>query len=235
MRRFLALAVLLAVAPLAAGAQAPKAAAQPKGATAAPAAPKATPFDTALLMRADSGRILGSDQAKVWVVIFSDFQCPYCKAWHDQVDEVLRRDYVNAGKVKVAFMNFPLASIHKNAVAAADAAMCAASQRKFWAMHDALFASQEQWAQKEDPAAAFEAAAQKAGADVPQLKACVAARKSRPLVEADASRGMRAGVQSTPSFFVGDTAVAGAMSAADFRKILDQQLAKKAAAPGASK
>ncbi|MBI3792879.1 MAG: thioredoxin domain-containing protein [Gemmatimonadetes bacterium] len=135
---------------------------------------------------------------------------------------------MNTGKVRVAFLNFPIASIHKNAVAAADAAMCAASQRKFWAFHDAVFASQEQWAQSNDPTAAFEAAAQKAGVDLVQQRACVAQKRSRPLVEADASRGMRAGVGSTPSFFVGDTAVAGALPAAEFTKLIDQQLAKKA-------
>ena len=215
MRRLLALAAFLL--PLSLGAQA----------RPATPAPKAVPYDTALLMRADSGRILGSDKAKVWVIIFSDFQCPYCKAWHDQVDEVLRKDYVNTGKVRVAFMNFPL-PMHKNAQPAADAAMCAAAQRKFWAFHDALFATQEQWAQLPDPTAAFESAAQKAGVDLAAQRTCVAAKKARLLIGADTDRGMRAGVNSTPSFFIGDTAVAGLMPAAEFTRIIDQMLAKKA-------
>ena len=197
----------------------------------AQASPAASPaksvvYDTALLARADSGRILGSDKAKVWVIIFSDFQCPYCKAWHDQVDDVLRKNYVNTGKVRVAFMNYPL-PMHKNAPAAADAAMCAASQRKFWAFHDALFATQEQWAPQPDPTAAFETAAVKAGLDMTVQRACVAQKKARVLIGADTDRGMRAGVNSTPSFFIGDTAVAGLMPAAEFTKIVDQMLAKK--------
>ncbi len=209
--------------PLALGAQARPAA------PAAPAAQPAKPllFDTALVARADSGRILGSDKAKVWVVIFSDFQCPYCKQWHDQVDEVLRRDYVNTGKVRVAFLNFPL-PMHKNAQPAADAAMCAAAQRKFWAFHDALFASQEQWAQVGDPTAVFEGLAQKAGLDLTAQRGCVSQKRARVLVDADAGRGVRAGVNSTPSFFIGDTAVAGLMPAADFTKIIDQMLVKAA-------
>ena len=220
-RRFLALAVL--AFPLSIGAQT---------SGSASAAPKPLVFDTALVARADSGRILGSDKAKVWVIIFSDFQCPYCKAWHDQVDAALRKDYVNTGKVRVAFLNFPL-PMHKNAQPAADAAMCAASQRKFWAFHDALFATQEQWAQLKDPTASFESAGQKAGLDMTQQRACVAQAKARVLIDADAGRGVRAGVNSTPSFFIGDTAVAGLMPAAEFTKIVDMMLAKKAS--GAAK
>ncbi|MBI3792878.1 MAG: thioredoxin domain-containing protein [Gemmatimonadetes bacterium] len=90
MRSLLALASLAALLPAAVLAQ-PKAGAAP-AATKTAAAAKPVAYDTALLMRADSGRILGSDKAKLWIVIFSDFQCPYCKAWHDQVDDVLRRD-----------------------------------------------------------------------------------------------------------------------------------------------
>ena len=215
MRRLLAIAACLLTAQLGA---------QPK-----PAASKPLVYDTALVARADSGRVLGSDKAKVWVIIFSDFQCPYCKAWHDQVDDVLRKEYVNTGKVRVAFLNYPLTSIHKNAAAAADAAMCAASQRKFWAFHDALFASQEQWAQLADPSAAFEALAQKTALDVPAQKACVAQKRARVLVDADAGRGVRAGVNSTPSFFIGDTAVAGLMTAPEFTRIIDKMLVKAAA------
>lgn len=215
MRRLLALALLLL--PLSIGAQA---------SPAAPAA-KSIAYDTALLARADSGRILGSDKAKVWVIIFSDFQCPFCKQWHDQVDDVLRKNYVNTGKVRVAFMNYPL-PMHKNAPAASDAAMCAAAQRKFWAFHDAVFATQEQWAQQPDPTAAFEAAGVKSGLDMTAQRACVAGKKARLLIGADSDRGMRAGVNSTPSFFIGDTAVAGAIPVAEFTKIIDQMLAKKA-------
>ena len=234
-RRFLALAAVLLPSALLPAALLPAAlltavlGAQAKPATSAPAKPLV--FDTALLARADSGRILGSDKAKVWVVIFSDFQCPYCKAWHDQVDEALRTNYVNTGKVRVAFLNFPL-PMHKNAAPAADAAMCAASQRKFWAFHDGLFATQDQWAQQADPTAAFEGVAQKAGLDLPAQRACYAQKRARVLIDADAGRGVRAGVNSTPSFFIGDTAVAGLMPAAEFTKIIDKMLAKAAAGAG---
>src|SRR5665213_2320624 len=91
--------------------------------------------------RADAGRILGSPNAKVWVVMASDFQCPYCKAWHDASFQKLVKDYVNTGRVRLAFLNMPL-SIHPNALPAAEAAMCASVQNKFWPMQEALFATQ---------------------------------------------------------------------------------------------
>src|SRR5574340_422644 len=97
--------------------------------------------DTALARRADRARIEGSDSARLWVVEVSDFQCPYCKEWHDQTYATIKKDYVDTGRIRFAYVNDPL-SIHRNAFAAAEAAMCVAAQDRFWTMHDALFQSQ---------------------------------------------------------------------------------------------
>ena len=182
-----------------------------------------------MLARADSGRILGSAQARVWVVVLSDFQCPYCRAWHDATDPMLRASYVNTGKVRVAFLNFPL-PMHGNAAAAAETAMCAAAQRKFWGVHDALFASQDKWAKLADPTAFFDSLAGVQGVDRAIQRKCVADHTPRPLIDADVNRAMRAGVNSTPSFFVGDTAFAGNVPPGEFRRVLDAMVAKAAAA-----
>jgi protein-disulfide isomerase len=212
-------------APAAAHAATPAQAAALTAATPAPGSPAQAAFDTALLIRADSGRILGNPQAKVWVVIMSDFQCPYCKAWHDQVDATLRRDYVQTGKVRVAFLNFIIPQ-HKNAPMAAEAAMCAAAQRKFWAYHDSLFASQDKWAVLPSPAAFFDSLAGKVGLDRAAHRDCLASHKLRPLIEADGNRGSRAGVGSTPSFFIGDTALVGVMPAKEFTQVVDSMVAR---------
>jgi protein-disulfide isomerase len=90
---------------------------------------------------ADHGRIAGDSSAKTWVIIASDFQCPYCKQWHDETYKPFMDQYVRTGKVKVAYINFPLGQ-HQNAVVTAEAAMCASAQNKFWQYHDALFSSQ---------------------------------------------------------------------------------------------
>lgn len=224
-RRFGSAALIVAcgVPWLLVAAQAPSAIGSP-----ARGAQPALVFDTAMLARADSGRILGSAQAGVWVVVLSDFQCPYCKAWHDATDAMLRARYVNTGKVRIAFLNFPL-PMHANAPAAADLAMCAAAQRKFWGVHDALFASQERWAKLADPAPVLDSVAGQQGVDRAALRRCVAERKLRPLVDADVNRGMRAGVNSTPSFFVGDTAFSGNVPPEEFTRVLDMMVARAAA------
>jgi protein-disulfide isomerase len=152
--------------------------------------------------RADRGRITGAENAKIWVVMVSDFQCPFCKQWHDaSFQNVLQ--YAQKGQIRLAFINFPL-SIHPNAVPAAEAAMCAAVQNKFWPMHEALFASQSEWAALPNPSAKLESIASTAvaGLDIPAWKSCVAKHATRPLIEADHDRWRGAGVGATPAFSV---------------------------------
>ena len=80
----------------------------------------------------------------------SDFQCPFCKAWHDSTYKMIQRDYVATGKIRMAFINFPL---HANSLPASVTAMCAAVQGKFWGVHDRIFDSQLAWKNLERSAA----------------------------------------------------------------------------------
>jgi protein-disulfide isomerase len=97
------------------------------------------------LARVDRARQMGSDSAKVWFIEGSDFECPWCKRFHDDTWPQIVRDYVNTGKVRVAFMNHPMflrsGDMHPRSVVAAEAAMCAGAQDRFWQMHDSLFAT----------------------------------------------------------------------------------------------
>jgi threonine dehydrogenase-like Zn-dependent dehydrogenase len=115
------------------------------------------------------------------MIIASDFQCPYCKMWHDSADMTIRREYIDNGKVRLAFINYPIGN-HENAVPAAEHAMCAAAQGKFWEMHDALFGAQDKWVPLPDPSTVFTDLAAKAGVDVNALKACVASVKKGGVV-----------------------------------------------------
>src|SRR3954468_23378734 len=74
--------------------------------------------DNAVLARADAARIQGSKDAPVWIVEISDFQCPYCKMWHDSTYPAIKKQYVDAGIVRLAYVNLPL-SMHPNSVPAA--------------------------------------------------------------------------------------------------------------------
>lgn len=160
--------------------------------------------------KADRGRIAGDTTSKVWVVMISDFQCPYCKQWHDAFFAPIARDYVAKGKVQMAFVNFPL-SIHPNAVPAAEAAMCASVQNKFWPMHDALFAAQEQWAGLQDPTQKLgQIAATIPGLDALRWRTCMSKHETLALVQADRDRARASGAQSTPTFIVGSQMIMGA-------------------------
>ena len=184
----------------------------------------AAPAPDAMVARADSARIRGNSSAKVWMILASDFQCPYCKMWHDSSDFTVRREYIDNGKVRLAFVNFPINS-HQNAIPAAEYAMCAAAQDKFWQIHDALFASQDRWAPLEKPAPVFEEIAGSVGVDLTALRACVSAHKMRPLIEADRDKAIKAGVKATPSFFIGGQLLEGVQPASEMRKALDAALA----------
>jgi protein-disulfide isomerase len=176
-------------------------------------------------VRADLARIQGSPAAPVWVIEVSDFQCPYCKQWHDQTYKKLRDEFVSTGKVRLAYVNFPLAQ-HAHAGPAAEGAMCAGAQGKFWEMHDALFTTQEKWAGLPSSAAYFESLARTTGVDVPRWRQCVQSGKMRPWIQADHDRAERAGAASTPSFMIGDQILVGAQPIENLRSAIDSALAK---------
>ena len=151
---------------------------------------------------ADRGRIAGAETAKVWVIMVSDFQCPFCKQWHDASFQRVLTDYADKGKIRLAFINFPL-NIHPNAVPASEAAMCASVQNKFWPMHEALFLKQQEWAPQPNPAAKLESiAASIPGMDMTRWKTCMTRHSTLPLVQADHDRWRTVGVGSTPAFSV---------------------------------
>ena len=189
---------------------------------AATAAANAAP-DSVLLRRADHARILGSATASVWIVEVSDFQCPYCRQFHDESYAELKRAYVDSGKVRLAYVNFPL-SMHHNAFAASETAMCAAAQDKFWQMHDALFTTQKQWEALPSPQPMFDSLAAAQGVELTAFRKCVSGHMTKPMIEADIDRATKAGVESTPTFLIGGMMVTGAQPVANFRKAIDSAL-----------
>jgi protein-disulfide isomerase len=177
------------------------------------------------LVRADKARIQGSETAKVWLVMASDFQCPFCREFHDGPYQQILKTYVATGRVRVAYVNHPMAA-HSHAVQAAEAAMCAGMQDKFWPMHDKLFATQDAWSPIASPAAMFDSLATSLQLQMPDWRSCVSTHRTLPMIEADNARTSRAGVDGTPSFFIDNKlAVIGAAPYDDFRVALDSALA----------
>lgn len=183
-----------------------------------------TADSSTVLAKADQGRIRGDSSAKLWLIMVSDFQCPYCRQWHDEVFATVIRDYVATGKVRIAYLNYPLSG-HKNAMPAAEAAMCASVQGKFWEMHDAIFRTQDQWAELADPKTMFDSLATSLGVAPGPYRACVESDATRPMILADQARATTAGVKATPTFFLGNDQIEGAVPLPEFRAALDRALA----------
>jgi protein-disulfide isomerase len=196
--------------------------AQKSAGVAAAAAPAAAPAPDSVTDAADRGRILGKDTAPLWFVMVSDFQCPYCKAWHDSTYKMIEKNYVETGKLRMAFINYPL---HANSMPASVTAMCAAVQGKFWATHDRIFDTQNSWKALKDARPYLDSLAVASGADAAKLKTCEESKRVLPLIAADQARFQKAGVGGTPTFYIGNATLVGALPPADFRRVIDSVLA----------
>ena len=177
-------------------------------------------------IKLDGAPSRGPADAKVTVVEFSDFECPFCaRAWEIFEKEV----YPQYGdKVRFVFKQMPLTQIHPFSEDAAVASMCALQQGndQFWKLYNGLFAKQGE-INKENLPAKVEEIATAAGLDVPKLKECLASRKSIDAVKADQQEAAAVGVNSTPTFFVNGRRVQGAQDANAFKQALDQALGAK--------
>ena len=139
----------------------------------------------------------GSDSARLAVIEFSDYQCPYCSRSVTDFFPLLNERYVETGKVRYVFMDFPL-DTHRHAFKAAVAARCAGDQGAFWEMHDHLFQRQ-----REIQPAAFKGFAEELGLDVDRFEGCMAGSSHEAGIKADVAQGKASGVNGTPIFLIG--------------------------------
>ena len=173
-------------------------------------------------------RTKGRAAAPVTVYEMADFQCPACRQFTLTTFPVIDRDFIQTGKVRWVFVNFPLSSIHRNAVAAAQVAMCAARQHRFWQLHDVLYARQEEWAPLDQPLPRLIALADSAGVRHDSLLSCVNSRATVEAITQDAQGSVRAGANATPSFYIEGGLASGAIPAPEFSRILDSIYRAKA-------
>jgi protein-disulfide isomerase len=139
----------------------------------------------------------GSGTAKLALIEFSDYQCPFCGRYNKEILPQIRGNYVDTGKIKYVFRDMPL-SFHKNAFKAAEAAHCAGAQGKFWEMHDALFANQAAL----DPEQ-LGAYAKTIGLNDAQFQQCLESGKFASEINKDVADAGAAGISGTPTFLVG--------------------------------
>jgi protein-disulfide isomerase len=160
-------------------------------------------------------QIKGKSNAKVTIVEYSDFQCPYCaRATTEAVAQIIK-DYVDTGKVRLIFRHFPL-SMHQNAAKAAEVAECAGDQGKFWEMHDKLFANQQAL-----DVESLKKYASDLGLDTTKFNTCLTTGAKQSIVQAQVSEGSRFGVTGTPTFFINGKQVVGAQPYEVFKQEID--------------
>jgi protein-disulfide isomerase len=172
--------------------------------------------------------ILGNEDAKVTVVEFSDFQCPFCKSLFDESLAQIKSEYVDTGKVKFAYRHYPLTDIHPNAQKSAEASECANEQGNFWGYHDELFKNQDEWGSLSATAALekYVEYANNLGLNGEALRECVNSGEMAEKVNEDLDAGSAVGVNGTPATFVNGYLVSGAVPFSEFKTLIDQELAK---------
>ena len=187
------------------------------------------PFGASAQADRVAARTKGRPDAPVAMYEMSDFECPYCRDFALQTMPSLEREYIRSGKVRFTFINLPLTGAHQHAMAAAEVAMCAARQGKFWPVHDRLFQRQSQWAAQQDPRPYLLALADSAGVNHARLADCVTRRATRAAIEADTAAAHRTGARITPTFYIEGGLIDGAAPLAVFREVLDSVYRSKTA------
>ncbi|MBI4091641.1 MAG: DsbA family protein [Candidatus Levybacteria bacterium] len=169
--------------------------------------------------------VFGQQNAKVTMIEFSDFECPFCKSYFDQTLSQIKKDYVDKGLVKLYYRHFPL-DFHPAAMPAALASECANEQDKFWEYHDKIFTEQDKISGKTADVIATQLKlfAQELGLNTSQFDGCLDNTKFQANVDADLNDGRTAGVSGTPTFFINGNRLVGAQPYASFKALIDEEL-----------
>ncbi len=165
-----------------------------------------------------TGPTWGPATAKVTIIEFSDFQCPYCEAFFTNTYPQIKKQY--GDKIRFVFRNFPITSIHPYALGAALAAECANEQGKFWEYHDLLFSNQSSLGKD-----ALVQYATKAGvANAQQFSQCLDSQKYLDKIKGDLNAGVGYSVTGTPTFFINGNILIGAQPFEMFQAAIDNEL-----------
>jgi len=201
-----------------------------RGALANAGAQQQAPDDKVSVALAPGGFSLGDSKARLVMVEYTDFQCPYCQQFHNITFPQIKANYIDTGKIRFVSRDFPL-DFHENARPAAIAGRCAAEQNKFWEMRHAMIANADQL--KPDNLVSY---ASLVKMDATKFKACLAsgAAKFKTDIDRNIAEGIAAGVNGTPSFVLGyidndkltGVRVVGALPYGNFEAKIDEMLAK---------
>lgn len=187
------------------------------------ALPSLAPSTGPVNVSAGNFPVLGDKNAKVTVIEFADFRCPFCEQWFQSVEPNLMKDYVKTGKVKFVFRNY--AFLGPASTLAAEAAECANDQGQFWAFHDYMY--QHQPDESDTSMYTVDNLSQIAGnlgMDSSQFQSCLSSNQDKDKAAKDLSDGQAAGVSGTPTTFVNGIAIVGAVPYSQLKAAIDNAL-----------
>lgn len=193
----------------------------PEGYALAPTPP---PPDTDF--EAEEFAVDGSSDAPVTIIEFSDYQCPFCLRFFQETKPQLDKLYVDTGKVRFIYKDFPLDSIHAQARAAALAAECAGAQGKYWEMHDRIYQGKDEWADKPQAVDVLKGYGSEVGLAVDVFNACMDNERYAAEIQADLEEGGRAGVTGTPTFYINGRQLVGAQPLDAIVQVIEAELNK---------
>jgi protein-disulfide isomerase len=162
--------------------------------------------------------VLGKSDAPITIIEYASLTCPHCAEFEQATWPELRRDWIDTGKARYVFRDFPLDGL---ALRAAILARCAPANR-FYPFIETLYANQTMWAMAEDPMAALQRIGLMGGVPAAKFQACEADASLQQTVVASRQAGENAGVDATPTFFINGTKVTGALPYSDFQKALGE-------------
>jgi protein-disulfide isomerase len=171
---------------------------------------------------------LGRADAKVTIIEFGDYQCPLCRAfWRDTLPQI-KKEYVETGRVRIVFRDFPIQDAHPEATVTAMAAECAEDQGKYWEFHDKVFREQDRRGRDVIRYSARDVRrwATEIGLEAAAFNECLDSERHKAEVQKDYKDGADVGMNGTPVFFINGRALVGAHPFATFQKIIEEELRK---------
>lgn len=181
----------------------------------------------------DDDPMKGNPNAPITIIEFSDYECPFCGRFYVNTLPLIEENYINTGKVNFVYRDFPIQSIHPNAVPAALAAECADDQGMFWQFHDMIFENKSIWEKLEGEKLLNEFGRYSVvlGLNIEEFNSCLESNKHLDEVRNDLQDGQSYGVSGTPGFFIGNDnsgyiKVSGAKPYPIFEEILEEMLAQ---------
>ena len=168
------------------------------------------------------GYLMGKVDAPVKIMEYADFECPSCAGFATITEPDVRKRIIETGLANITYFDFPL-NMHRNTMAASNAAACADEQGKFWPMHDRIYGAQDEWNGEatDVPKPFFKRYATEVGVDVAKWESCFDARKYQKRISANLADGLRRGVGSTPTFIIGNKIYPGNRSYDEMKALVD--------------